>query len=204
MKQSPVTALFYGVSGAGKGTQAELLAKYLELEAPNPNRVLYIETGESLRGFIRVEGHTNKLAANYMKQGHLLPGFLPIYIWASILVDQFSGTEHLILDGLARREAEAPILDSALSFYDRKDYHVFVLDISDEEAVDRLRSRGREDDKGNEDGIKNKISWYKENVLPCIESFKKMGRKVHHINGEQSVEDIHQEILRILTAETSV
>ena len=195
METKPITAVFYGISGAGKGTQAKLLVKYLELEAVTPNPALYIETGEALRGFIRTEGHTQKLASEFLSKGMLLPSFLPIYLWVSALVEQFSGTEHIILDGTARREAEAYVLDSALAFYDRSDYHVFVLEISDEVALDRLRARARPDDKGNEAGMQSKLAWYKENVVPCIDAFEKMGKAVHRINGDQSIEAIHRDIL---------
>jgi adenylate kinase family enzyme len=194
----PITAVFYGISGAGKGTQAKLLVKYLELEAAAPNPSLYIETGEALRGFIRTEGHTQKLASEFLSKGMLLPSFLPIYLWVSALVEQFTGTEHIILDGTARREAEAYVLDSALAFYGRSEYHVFVLEISDEVALARLRSRARGDDKGNEEGMKSKLLWYKENVVPCIDAFEKMGKAVHRINGDQSIEAIHNDILREL------
>lgn len=193
-----ITALFYGISGAGKGTQAALLTKYLELEAPENHPVLYIETGEHFRGFIRGEGYTNKRTAEIMDAGELLPAFLPIYLWGSILVNEFDNTQHLLLDGLARRASESPILDSALTFYGRDDYHVFVLDISDEVAAERLRSRGREDDKSSDEVIRNKIEWYRHDVVPAIEEFERMGRNVHHINGEQSIEAIHQEVLSIL------
>jgi adenylate kinase family enzyme len=195
---TPITALFYGVSGAGKGTQAELLIKYLELEAPQQSNALYIETGEELRGFIRSEGYSQHLTAEVLSKGKLLPSFMPIYIWTTTLVNQFTGTEHLILDGLARRVMEVPILDAALAFYGRSDYHVFVLDISDEVALDRLRGRARGDDEGNETGMKTKISWYRENVVPCIKAFEEMGRMVHHINGEQSIDAIHRNILAAL------
>lgn len=202
MEKQPITALFYGVSGAGKGTQAELLTKYLELDSSAPSPVLYVETGEALRGFIRTEGYSQKLTSETLSRGNLLPSFMPIFIWATALVEQFTGKEHLVLDGLARRVMEVPILDAALMFYSRSDYHVFVLDISDEVALDRLRLRARGDDESNEQGMKNKLIWYRENVAPCISTFENMGRQVHHINGEQSIEQIHQDILEVLGFKT--
>jgi adenylate kinase family enzyme len=194
----PTTALFYGVSGAGKGTQAELLTRHLELEAEPQQKAIYIETGEALRGFIRAEGYTNGLTRGVMEKGGLLPSFLPIFVWASVLMEQFTGAEHLILDGLARREPEVPILDAALAFYGRSDYHVFVLDIDDELALERLRSRARSDDQGNEDGMRAKVAWYRENVVPCVALFERMGKSVHHIDGSQTIDEIHADILTAL------
>lgn len=191
MRALPVTVLFYGLSGSGKGTQAGLLTKYLELEAEEPRRCLYIETGSLLRGFIRGEGYTNTLTRTYLEEGRLLPSYMPIYVWASALIEQFTGIEHLILDGLARREMEVPVLDGALSLYGRGNYHVINLEISDGIAMERLKSRARSDDIASEESIRNKIAWYKENVVPCVEAFEKLGKPVHHIDGGGSIADIH-------------
>lgn len=193
--QNLKTVIFYGISGAGKGTQAELLAKYLELEAPEQHPVLYVETGDLLRGFIQDEGYSNNITKKLMDAGRLLPAFLPLYIWTSVFINEFDGTQHLILDGLARRLSEVTVLDSALSFYNRSDYHVVVLEIPDAVAAQRLRSRGRSDDKDNEAVIPSKIAWYHEQVVPCIAQFEEMGRIVHRIDGTQSIEAIHKEIL---------
>lgn len=196
--QKPITVVFYGISGAGKGTQAEILTKYLELEASEQSSALYIETGEHFRGFVRAQGYTNERTAEVMARGELLPAFLPVYLWASTLIEQFNGTQSLVLDGLARRESEVPILDSALKFYGRDDYHVIVLDVDDDLAKERLENRGRSDDKLDEDAIATKLAWYHDNVEPCISLYRNMGRPVHHVDGAKSIEDIHKEILEIL------
>lgn len=199
MQNTPLTVLFYGMSGSGKGTQATLLSRYLELEAPEPRTVLYLETGAALRGFVAADdGHTSTLTRQYMEEGKLLPSFMPIHIWTTTLVEQFSGVEHLMLDGLARRVGEVPILDGALSFYGRPEYHVITLDISDSVAEARLRTRARADDTASDENISNKIAWYKENVVPCIEAFEKLGKPVHHLDGERTVEEIHADIKRVL------
>lgn len=189
------TVIFYGISGAGKGTQAELLAKYLELEAPEQHPSLYIETGQLFRGFVKGEGYSNELTKARVEEGGLLPAFLPIYIWSTTFVEEFNGTQHLILDGLARRIEEVPVLDSALSFYGREDYQIISLEISDETAIERLKNRGRSDDYIDEQAIARKIAWYHKDVQPCIAKFKEMGKTVLRVDGGQSIEDIHKEIL---------
>lgn len=194
----PKTVIFYGTSGSGKGTQAQLLARFLELEAKEPMRSVYIETGALLRGFIETTGHTQAKTKEVMNEGGLLPAFLPAYIWSSTLIEQFTGVEHLILDGLARRISEAPILEEALAFYGRNNFEVIVFDLSDESARARLLSRGRGDDMTDEAAITRKLDWYKENTEPAIHYFEQTGHSVYHIDAEPSIEDIHQEVLRAL------
>ena len=74
-----------------------------------------------------------------------------------------------------------------------------IIDISDEEAVARLLKRaeieGRADD--TEEGIRKRLGWYKDEVEPVIEFFEKKGSVVK-INGEQSVEDVYNEIIQRL------
>jgi adenylate kinase family enzyme len=124
-----------------------------------------------------------------------MPEFMPIWIWTEYLVRHVSGEEHLILDGVSRRLPEAPILDSAIKFFQRKDPVVISIELSDEKSRERLKGRGRYDD--NNLDIDRRISWYHENTKPAIEFFKNNpAYKFLGINGEQSIEDVHHEILQ--------
>ena len=52
---------------------------------------------------------------------------MPIWVWTSYLIDNYTGSEHMILDGLSRRYDEAPILDSALRFYRRENKKIVFI-----------------------------------------------------------------------------
>jgi adenylate kinase family enzyme len=129
-----------------------------------------------------------------MDEGGLLPEFLPIWIWTEYLVKHFSGEEHMVLDGLARRAHEAPILDSALRFYQREKPFVILINVSKKWAIERLLGRGRSDD--NVSDIEKRVNWYYENVLPSVEYFKTNDfYNFIEINGEQEIEDVFKEII---------
>lgn len=196
MQKEPLTVIFYGVSGSGKGTQAQLLREYLE--GRGKGSVLYIETGDRLRKFIKSDGHTQELTKKIMNEGGLLPSFLPIHVWTIAFIEEFTGKEHLIMDGLARREYEAPTLDSALWFYGRGNYHIIEFTLSYEDARARLLERERGDDVTNQDAIRRKFEWYEETVRPAIEYFEKSGRPVHKIDAAPGIEHIHKEVLEKL------
>jgi adenylate kinase family enzyme len=115
----PYTFIFFGPSGSGKGTQADLLIKHLHEKDPHTQTV-YIETGAKLREFAKEVGLTAELTRRVMSEGGLLPSFIPIWIWTNIFVRNLRGDEHLVLDGLSRRPVEGPILDGALRFYKRE------------------------------------------------------------------------------------
>lgn len=191
----PLTVILYGLSGSGKGTQADLLRK--RLAAKDGRTVLHIETGARLREFIKKNGHTQKVTAGVMASGGLLPSFLPVHVWTEALIGEFTGEEHLILDGLARRDVEAPILDGALWFYGRGDYQVIEFALAEDEAKRRLIGRGRSDGM-TEEAIKRRFDWYNENVRPAIEWFEKNGRPLHRIDAAPSPEEIHETIIERL------
>lgn len=192
---TPRTYIFYGSSGSGKGTQALLLKEHLEKQ-DSENKTLYIETGFRLREFVKKENHSSKLTKNILESGELLPEFLPIWIWTDFLIDNVkTGKEHLILDGLVRRVGEAPVLDKALKFYNREKPEVIILNVSHEWSMKRLLERGRHDD--HEDNIKLRIEWYDTNVVPTVDFFRSNpDYAVHEINGEQTIEEVHNEIIK--------
>lgn len=188
----PLTIIFFGRSGSGKGTQAELLIKSLQAEG---KKTLYIETGRAFRAFVEESNLTAKLTKTSMDKGEFLPEFMPVWLWSDQLVRKFDGTQDMILDGLARRMHEAPILDSALKFYGRTTVHVVHMNVSREWSKTRLLSRGRGDDQ-SEDQISKRLDSYDREVMPVLDYFKeKKGYVFHDINGERTIEEIHNDIL---------
>jgi len=191
----PQAFVFMGSSGCGKGTQADLLKEYLEKN--DDRKVLYLETGQAFRDFSKGETHTSDTLKKFMDRGKLVPVFLPIWIWTNFFVKEYTGEEHVILDGLARREIEAPILDSAMEFYGVEHIHVLYIKTSDKWSRERLLERGRGDDY--EKGIDNRLEWFKENTMDAIEYFRKYEKGYfHEINGEQTIPEVHKEVLEKL------
>lgn len=186
------TIILYGKSGAGKGTQADLLLKYLK---DNFNRdPIYVETGKGFRAFSEKDTYSAKLVKKTLEEGGLLPEFLPIWVWTDRLLEKVENKEDWVLDGLCRRLPEAPILDSAFNFFNRKNRFVVEIDVSNEWAKEKLLNRGRSDD--NEKDIKTRLNWYEENTRPAIDYFKeKDGYDYLRINGEQTIEKVHKEVI---------
>lgn len=191
----PQVFIFMGGSGSGKGTQARLLKEYLEKE--DSRKVLYFETGRAFREFADKDGYTAEILEEYMDSGGLVPVFLPIWIWTNFIVQNYTGEEHLIFDGLARREIEAPIMDSAMEFYGIEHINIIYLKTSREWSKERLLERGREDDK--EEEIENRLDWFSENAMKAIDYFKEYeSGTFHEIDGEQTIEKVHQDVLKEL------
>lgn len=186
--------VFFGRSGCGKGTQAKLLVEFLKAKG---REVIYTETGSQLRDFIKTENYSSKLTGDILKEGGLLPVFLPIWIWTDILVKNFSGTQDLVFDGVSRRKEESVTLDSAFDFYKIKNLNIILIKVSENWSFTRMMERKRADDTPEK--IQNRLDWYEKDVVPSFEYFRdKPGYNFIEINGEQSVENVHKDIIKAL------
>lgn len=193
----PITCIFFGKSGSGKGTQAALLLKTFARIDPK-RKALYVETGQRFRNFI---DSSPSYAANRVKEvlaeGKLLPPFLPVWNWTGFLIEELKENEHLVFDGVCRQPEESPILDTALQFFKRDTPIVILLDVHHDEAKKRLLKRGRYDDKHEK--ITERLRWFDANVMPAINYFRHAPTcKFVHINGDQPIEKVHEDVLRAL------
>ena len=191
MKQ--YTFIFFGRSGSGKGTQARLLLQFFQ--KMGDRKTLYVETGQLLREFMERDTCSSVLTREVIENGGLMPEFLPIWLWTGFLVQNFSGEEHLILDGVSRRMHEAPVLHDALKFYRLDRPFIMYLNVSRDKAFDMMKGRGRRDD--TDEYINNRLNWFDENVLPVIEYFRGADAvSFLEVDGSQSIEKVHEDILR--------
>lgn len=190
----PQTFIFIGRSGSGKGTQAALLAEYLKKKDPSRG-VLPIQTGQELRTFIQGQTFTAKLMKDIYDRGDLAPEFVAVYQWVKALVERYTGTEHIICDGMPRKLHEAGVLNSIFDFYSLGKPWVIEIEVSAEEALKRLLARKRFDDR--EDEIRERLSWYETDVAPTIDYYR-TSPNCHFIgvSGERPVDDIHADIVK--------
>ncbi len=183
------TVIFIGRSGCGKGTQAELLKnRFHRLDS---KRILYVETGERFRAFIRGKNHTSALSNDLYKHDERQPDFLATWMWTDMLIEQLEPDMHIVFDGAPRARTEAEMLTTALRFYSREKPTVIYLNVSRAWSEKRLLGRGRSDDT-NLAKIDKRLDWFDKDVMPAVEYFKQDPfYRFIEIDGEQSVEEVH-------------
>lgn len=189
------TVIFIGRSGCGKGTQAGLLKDRIYKQDLEKRPILYVETGERFRQFLRGENYSSKLSEKIYEDGLLQPSFLGCFMWGHQLVEELKENMHVVFDGVARTRAEAEVFTSALDFYKRESPTVIYIDVSRKWSEDRLLARGRADDKSLSK-ITKRLDWFDKDVLPAIEYFKNNPfYKFIEVNGEQTIEKVHADII---------
>lgn len=177
--------LFLGPPGAGKGTQAELLAERHQL--------LHLSTGELLRAEVKAGTALGQEAEAVMARGELVSDALVLAIVRSRLEGHTGGW---LLDGFPRNLAQAEALDGLLAELDQRIERVLLLELEDGVLIQRLLSRGRADD--NEAVIRNRLVVYQEQTAPLIDHYRQLGL-LCIVEASGTVEEIAGRIVASLT-----
>lgn len=127
-----MTLVLLGAPGAGKGTQAPLVAA--EFGIP------HVATGDLFRAEARAGTPLGLEAKGYMERGELVPDTLVI----DMLLDRLARPDAsggAILDGFPRTEAQAAALDTALAARGGRVDAAVLIDVPTELLVERLSGR---------------------------------------------------------------
>lgn len=175
--------LFVGPPGAGKGTQAARVAEELD--------VAHISTGDMFRALDDTTDLGRRVKA-IMEAGE--------YVSDEIVIEMLSeriarpdASAGFILDGFPRTLAQAEALDELL---DPEGLDaVVVFEVSEDEVVSRMLSRGRADD--TEEAIRTRLAVYEEQTEPLVALYR--GRDiVHEIDAVGDIAEITKRVLASL------
>ncbi len=189
------TVIFIGRSGCGKGTQGDLLKEWIHRNDHEKHQILYVESGNNFRQFIRGDNFSAKQALTIYEKDERQPDFLACCLWGQNLINELDKDMHLIFDGAPRSLPEAYLVTSALDFYQREEPRVVYINVSRKWAEERLLARGRTDDRTLAK-INKRLDWFDTDVIPAIEFFRTNKRyKFLEIDGEQTIEKVHQDLI---------
>ncbi|MDY5585506.1 MAG: adenylate kinase [Arcanobacterium sp.] len=178
--------ILVGPPGAGKGTQARVLAEKLGIPT--------ISTGEIFRSEIEAETELGKLAASYINDGNLVPDEVTNQMVRNRLL-QPDLEDGYFLDGYPRNIDQVHELDSILAEAGVKLSGVIELSIPDEEIVSRLLHRAevenREDD--TEPVIRHRIEVYHAKTAPLLELYLARGI-VLSVDGTGTIEEVQERL----------
>lgn len=174
--------IFLGPPGAGKGTQAQELAK--------THAIPHISTGDILRVAVSQKTDLGLKAGAYMDAGDLVPDSLILEMVGDRLT-QPDTTSGWLLDGFPRTVTQATFLDQLLGEISQSCDSVINFDVPDAMLVQRLLGRGRKDD--NEEVIRNRLAVYRQQTAPLIDFYQERQMLIT-IDGSQSIEGVAAEL----------
>ena len=206
-----------GAPGAGKGTQAKMIAEKYSIP--------HVSTGDIFRANIKNGTELGKEAKSYMDKGELVPDELTV----RILLDRVAQDDcknGYVLDGFPRTIPQAEVLDAELTKMGDKIDFAINVEVPDENIVRRMSGRRaclkcgatyhivhippvkegicdkcgselvlRDDDK--EETVKNRLSVYHEQTQPLIDFYDKKG-VLKEVDGTVDSKDVFAAITGIL------
>ena len=209
--------ILFGAPGAGKGTQAAILAEKTGL--------VHITTGELFRQAIRQETELGKQAKPYYDRGQLVPDRLTIAMLLERL-SQGDCARGCLLDGFPRTLEQATALDEALAQKGKGIDKVLYIQVPQNELVSRLAGRWncrqcgsvyqerfqpprqagrcdqcsgelyqREDDRP--ETVRRRLGVYLEQTAPLIDYYRARGKLVE-ISGDKAVEEVAEDLLAVV------
>lgn len=191
--------IFMGPPGAGKGTQAQILAALWKIP--------HISTGDILRACVVAKTPLGLKAQAYMDAGDLVPDQLLMDI-VQERMNQPDASSGWILDGFPRTVPQAAFFDKLLcdvsgagGSKSGKDcaLRAINLDVPDEILVARLLSRGRQDD--NEETIRRRLQVYREQTEPLI-AFYSARQQLVAVDGDRNMELVTAELQQALSGDS--
>jgi adenylate kinase len=217
--QKPQVIILMGRSGCGKGTQAKFLQDEFKFK--------HVNSGDLIRAKMKEKNFFGQKLKKVINRGGLAPTFLISQLWTEKIIEIKikSDLKGLIIDGSPRTLIEARLMNEIFDWVDWKKIKVVLLDISDREAFNRLTKRRicqkcgrlipwvgqfkdlkkcdkcggqlitRSDDKP--EAIRSRLDFYNKEVEPAIDYYRKQDRLIK-INGQQSIENVYQEIKKNL------
>ena len=178
--------LIVGPQGAGKGTQADLLAKSLGIP--------HVSTGDIFRANLAGGTQLGELAKKYMDAGELVPDEVTQEMVAD-RVSQPDARPGFLLDGFPRNLQQADWLSQLLAATRSPIQVVVLLTAPDEVLLERMLARGRADD--TVEAISRRLAIYHRETTPLIDYY---GPRVVHVDGVGAVDDVHDRVLSAVRA----
>lgn len=191
MKNTDVI-FFVGRSGAGKGTQARLLAEKLGF--------FYWEMGGIIRKEIEAETDLGVEIKDLVNRGLFLDDHRLMRIVESHL-DEIPTDKGILFDGIPRRLSQAYYIVGLLRGMGRKDMATIYIDVSRREAIDRLEARAKSEHRSDDTdmAIARRLDQFDIETMPVVEYFRDV-TEFYYVDGRPPIEEVTAEVNKIFAS----
>jgi adenylate kinase len=185
-----VKLVIMGPPGAGKGTQAKVIAERLVVPP--------ISTGDIFRANVTQRTELGREAKRYMDAGDYVPDAITNAMVRARLGEP-DAAEGFLLDGYPRTVSQVEELDSMLAERSSALDAVLLLTVDREEVVERLARRARDEGRADDtvEVIRHRQDVYAEQTAPLVEVYDGRGLLVP-VDGMGPVDEVTSRVLRVL------
>ena len=182
--------IFMGPPGAGKGTQAQLVAERYSIPA--------ISTGDIFRKNVSEGTELGVQAKRFMDAGEYVPDELT-NLMVRNRIDEPDAEPGFLLDGYPRTLAQVEELDGMIKFTGHALDAVVVLTVDQDEIVQRLLQRAESENRADdtEEVIRRRQEVYVEQTEPLIEVYRSRHILIE-VDGMGEVDEVTQRIFEAL------
>jgi adenylate kinase len=182
--------ILMGPPGAGKGTQAKVIADRLSIPA--------VSTGDIFRTNVSQQTQLGIEAKRYMDAGD----YVPDEITNAMVRDRIAeadAVDGFLLDGYPRTVSQVEELDAMLAESGKQIDAVVVLTVDKDEVVGRLLRRARHEDRADdtEEVMRHRQDVYEQQTAPLLKVYDERGLLVE-IDGMGPVEDVTSRVFEAL------
>ena len=184
-----------GPPGAGKGTQAQIIAGQLGVPA--------ISTGDIFRANVSGRTELGQKAKTYMDAGDLVPDEITVAMVQDRLGEP-DATDGFLLDGFPRTIPQAEQLQAALADQGRALDRVLEMVVDEDELVRRLSGRRmlvdgkmvqRDDDKP--ETVRHRLEVYHQQTEPLSDWYDQQGL-LARIDAIGAIDEVTERALKAL------
>ena len=203
--------ILMGPQGCGKSTQADIIAKYLQIP--------YLSLGNILRAAVKNGTDLGQRIEPIINKGQMISDEIATSLIKEVLAEE-KYQPGIILDGFPRNIKQAQAIKDSLRI-DK----VFNIEISDKVAIERISGRRlcpnkhvwhlkfkppevenkcdicqeelqqRKDD--TEEALKTRLSFYREHTIKLLDYYEQEGKLVN-FDGQKSIKEISQDLVNYL------
>ena len=177
--------ILMGAPGSGKGTQAQRLVG---------DGFHQLSTGDLFREQVTQGTDLGKLAQKYMQLGQYVPDDVTVNMVRE-RVDELPSTTRIVFDGFPRTVVQAQALDGLLRKAGRSLGSVLLIDVPQDELLERLIKRARIERRFDDTTpvIMERLDVYTQQTRPLIEHYEKRGL-LKKIYGVGTVDEIAERL----------
>lgn len=209
--------IMLGAPGAGKGTQADILSREMNLP--------HVASGDLFRQALAKRTRVGLLAKSYMDKGELVPDEITIKMILE-RIDRPDCASGCLLDGFPRTLKQAKALDKVLKERGKRIDRAVYIEVPDEVLLKRLSERwlcracqtpyhmassppkvaGKCDRCGGElyqrpddrkETVKERLGVFLAETIPILDYYQKQGKLIK-VNGDLEMQEVAREIVSAL------